>query len=468
MSDLVEYHKKVTAALLERLQWLEKSELPKLKEELRAFHTAFYSLYSILLKKRIINEDPYKQDVKVADIEVPETEPFPEAEKTARMTIRLAQYDNQLDFLVNFCQISVETLTVEKIKRLVGLVKYIDWTRFVMDGASGANTKAAAEMAAQARQGADSLSINIINGALNTLSRSAAAILECLKEASDYRRESYKMKLREKVSALMPPEEAAQIARVKKKFAAAMPGSPFYPDLAEEVIKEDYSEDGEKLRELVLKKLAGPGAAAKTEKAAKVPVSFKSILIEGLFAIGGAGSILADIVPKITWNAEVLENRRKSFWEKFRELLQQMLNTEPEPAVYEVQYTDAVKGEKINEKVNLGNLKAGMEHNIRTLQNISGRGAVLSKLENMEESQLISILEKTIRDIQSLHKTLSALDEFFKTAADKEDRDKVKGIKPELGSLKNAIINANHKRNDYAARKEEEEQFKRLGISPGP
>jgi hypothetical protein len=464
MAELSEYHQKLTEALRERRQWLEKSELPKLKEELRAFHTAFYSLYSLFLKRRIIDEDPYKQDVRVADIEVPDTSPFPETEKVARLSIRLAQYDNQLDFLVNFYQISFDTLTIEKIKRILALVKYIDWSHLLIDSNVTANTKAVIDMIAQAKQGADPLSINIINEALNNLHRTTGTILGCLKEAADYNREACKMEIREKVTGGMQPADAAQIAQVRKKFGAAMPGRPFYPDLAEEVIREDYSKDGEKLRELVLKKLAAPDTK---EKITKPQVSFKSILIEGLFAIGGAGAILAEIAPKMAENTGVLENRRKSLWEKIRNVIQQMLNKEPEPAIYEVEYVDAVQGIKVREKVNFGNLKNNMDHKIRTLQNISSRGVSLSKLEGMEETQLLGILERNIRDVQSLHKTLSALDEFFKAAVDKEDRDKVKGIKPELASMKNAIIRANHKRYEYSAQKEEEEQFKRLGIGSG-
>jgi hypothetical protein len=166
-------------------------------------------------------------------------------------------------------------------------------------------------------------------------------------------------------------------------------------------------------------------------------------------------------------NAEVLENRRKRFWEKVKKLIQQMVNKEPEPTIYEVEYVDSARGVKVKEKVNLSTLKNSMDQKIRTLQNISSRGVSLAKLEGMEEAQLLGILERNIRDVQSLHKILSALDDFFKAAVDKEDRDKVKGIKPELGSMKNAIINANHKRYDYSAQKEEEEQFKRLGIGSG-
>jgi hypothetical protein len=464
MVELAEYYQKVRDALGERQQWLEKSELPKLKEDFRGFHTAFYSIYSLFLKRRIINEDPYKQDVKVADIEVPEAGPFPETDKVAQLSIRLAQYDNQLDFLINFYQISLETFTIEKIKRILGLVKYIDWTHLVIDSNVTANTKAMIEMLSQAKKEADPLSMNIINEALNNLYRTTGAIMGYLKEVADYNREAYKMELREKMTGGMQPTGIPPMAQIKKKFGAVMVGKPFYPDLVNEVIQEDYSGEGEKLRELVLKKLAVPDTKAKI---AKPQVSFKAILIEGLFAIGGAGSTLAEIAPKVAENAEVLENRRKNFWGKVKKLLQQMLNREPEPTIYEVEYVDSARSVKVREKVNLGTLKSNMDQKIRTLQSISSRGGSLAKLEGIEEAQLLGILERNIRDIQSLHKTLSALDDFFKAAVDKEDRDKVKGIKPELGSMKNAIINANHKRYDYSAQKEEEEQFKRLGIGSG-
>jgi hypothetical protein len=465
MAELVEFYQKVSEALQERQQWLEKNELPKLKEEFRTFHTAFYSIYSLFLKRRIINEDPYKQDVNVADIEVPETEPFPETERVAKLSIRLSQFDNQLDFLVNFYQFSLETLPLEKIKRILGLLKYIDWAHFIIDSNVTPNTKAMVEMITVAKNGADPLSMSIINEALNNLHRTTGVILSTLKEVADYNREAYKMELRKKVTSVMQPAEASQIANIKKKMGAVMTGKPFYSDLAEEVIREDYSKDGEMLREQIMKKLAIPDSKPTLSKP---KVSFKAILIEGLFAIGGAGATLAEIVPKMEENIEVLETRRKGFWEKVKVLIQQMLHKEPDPIIYEVEYLDTVKGIKVKEKVNFNDLKNNMEHKIHTLQNISSRSANLSKLESVEETQLLGILEKNIRDVQSLHKTLSALDDFFKAAADKEDRDKIKGIKPELGSIKNAFIKANQKRYEYSDQKEEEEQFKRLGINSEP
>jgi hypothetical protein len=84
----------------------------------------------------------------------------------------------------------------------------------------------------------------------------------------------------------------------------------------------------------------------------------------------------------------------------------------------------------------------------------------------MGEDQIIAWLEKNIREVQSVHKTLTALDEYFKTEASRDERDRIKGIKPELSTIKNSILRANQMRHEYSAQKEEEEQMKRLGIKP--
>jgi hypothetical protein len=84
----------------------------------------------------------------------------------------------------------------------------------------------------------------------------------------------------------------------------------------------------------------------------------------------------------------------------------------------------------------------------------------------MTEEQITGYLDKNIKEVQALHRTLSALDDYFKANVVSEDRGKIKGIKPELSALKNTLVKANQLRYDYSAQKEEEEQMKRLGVTP--
>jgi len=463
MAEEGDYLKILDGALKERAEWLEKSELPKLKDELRMYHTGFASLYNLYLKKGLIHEDPYKQEAKIAEIEVPSATGFSDAERMEQLTQRLANYDNQLDFLVNFYPFNPDYLNLDRIKRILGLVRYIDWVNLSPDS-QNPMTKAVAEMTNQIKLGTEPLTMSVISESLVHLSKSFAPIMGYLKNLTDYRRELYKLELRD-VTGGMSKSDAANANQIKKAFLQAKSGTPFYPDLADEVIKEDTSPEGPTLRDDVLKKLK---VADNKPKAAKVEISFKSILIEGIQTLGGTAQTFADIAGKLDENEALLENKKKGFLQKLKKLLQQMLNKEPDPVIFNVEYMDPVKAVNVRERVNFSTFRGDLDRKIRTLTPMASRGSAASKLEAMQEEQLIGFLERNVRDIQSIHKTLTALDEFFKAEVDKEDRDKIKGIKPELGTIKNAILRANSKRHEYSAQKEEEEQLKRLGVGPGP
>jgi hypothetical protein len=456
------YPSSLSQALHARADWIEKSEMTKFKEELRTFQVSYAALYNIFLKKGLIHEDPYKQEARIGEIEVPNGSGFSEAERVEQMSIRLANYDNQLDFLVNFYQFNVEFLNLDRIKRILGLIKFVDWAHLSMDSPFPV-TKAMMELTISAKNGLDPLTLSLFNESLSKISRATGVIIGHLKALSDYHRESYKFDLRAALTGDMKPSEAT-VANIKKKFASAMPGRPFYPDLVEELIKEDYSADGPALREKVLKNLQVEEAKPKMEKQ---QVSFKQILIEGLHVIGNVGNTLQEILPKLDENEAIIANRRKSLWQRIRQLIRQIMGKAQDPFVIELTYMDAVRGTQKREKVNYTSFRADLEKRTRVLGSYAARGSVSQKLASMGEEQLTQILDRLIRDMQNTHRTLAAMDEFFKAEATDGEREKIKGIKPELGAMKNAIVRANQIRHEYSARKEEEEQMRKLGIAPG-
>jgi len=461
MVDNDDYPKILAEALRVRADILEKVELPKLKDELRSYHTGFASLYNLYLKKGLIHEDPYKQEAKIGELEVPSSSSFSEAERMDQLTRRLANYDNQLDFLVNFYQFSAEFLTMDRIKRILGLVKYIDWVQLSPDSQSPV-TRAVAEMTNQIKTGSDSLTMSVITESLSHLNKCFNPIMAHLRILTEYQREVYKLDLRD-VTAGLPQSEFANFPQLKKRVVQAKPGFPFYPDLVEEINKEDYSEEGPSLREAVLKKLQ---VAEAKPKVVKAQVSFKNILLEGIQNMGSTAPIFSEIIVKMDENQVVLQNKKQTFFAKLKRLMQQVFNKEPEPIIYDVEYIDPIKGLLVREKVNFYAFRGDLERKVRTLTPLASRGAGVSKLESIQEEQLVGFLERNIREVQSLHKTLGALDEFFKTAVDRVDREKIRGIKPELGTIKNAIVRANSRRYEYSAQKEEEEQLRRLGVNP--
>lgn len=453
-----EFQDALASAVEARGAWLEKNEFPKLKEECRNFHNSFSIIYNQLIQKRLIHEDPYKQEAKAGEIKVPAPIKA-EGDKTEQLTVNLSAYDNQLDFLVNFSQFSLDFLTNENIKRILALIKYIDWTKFSVD-TPNSTTKAVVDVTIQAKTGADPLALRVFGDALTAMDRSSAAIMGYLKTASNFNRELYKLELRQNLTGTMHAGEAA-LDNIKRKFTGAMPGRPFYPDLVNEVIKEDFTPGGEKIRETILKQLVIP---ENKPKIITKEVSFKSTLFDGFMILSAVSVSLGEIAAKFDENNLIFQNRKQSFLARLRVILRQMMSKEPEPVIYNIEYMDTAKGVPVKELINFTAFRGDIDRKIRSYNGLGGRGGVSARLEAMEEKQLLQLLERAIRDAQSIHKTLTGLDEYFKTEVPKESRDKIKGIKPELSAMKNAIIKANQRRHEYSAQMEEEEQLKKLGV----
>jgi hypothetical protein len=451
-------------ALSQRYAWLANSEIPKLRDSFRQFHMAYATVYGILVSKDAVTTDPYKNESKVSDLAMPEIGSLNEANKHDQFSLRMANFDNQLDYIVNFYMLAVDTLTQDKIKILVAMVKFIDWVHTTPDSPSQ-NTQAMANIITMVRQHPyDPLTAKNFTESLKKLENTSKEIIALLKEFSDYHREMYKATIREQITRNMSASEIT-LANIKKKFPVVFKGKPFYTELIEDLVKEDTSSDAPVLQKKVLKSLAVGDAAEDEKKKEKQPVSFKSYLIEGLNVMGSAGSTLEEILAKVEINHRLLQNKKKSLGEKIKELFAAIMNKESETFVYVCETADPNRnGSLVKEKIPYYHFRGELERKGKILRAIAVNGTAAAKLEVMDENQLVDLLERNIRELHVYHRQLSFFDDFFKAEIGTEDRGKVKGIKPELSTLTSAISKASAKKYDYIAAKEEAAQFKKLGI----
>jgi len=217
------------------------------------------------------------------------------------------------------------------------------------------------------------------------------------------------------------------------------------------------------LKEAVLRSLR---VAAESSKTTKPKVDYKAILLDGIRAIGLTSTVLTEVAQKIDENEMTLANEKKSIWTKIKQLLRSMMNSEPEAVIYELTFVDPIKATHTKEYLNLGQFRTDLDRKIKIFSGIGGQGQLLPKLRAMPEDQILGYLERAIRDVQNFYRILTALDDYFKSAA-KESRDRIKGIKPELSSVKNCLVKASQIQHEYSAAKEEAEQLKRLGANTG-
>lgn len=469
MEDVVAYTNRLEAALASKLERMDREDLKQLKDDFKLFQSAFLAIYNVLLKKGLISEDPYKYELKISEVTTPSESPFAESEKLDQMCIRLSQFESYLDFLNNYYQFSVDFLTMGRIKRLVSLTKYFSFTQF-SENSQHINTRYFAEIVALVRKGSDPLSTGIINEGLLQLDKASRKIFQTLKDLTLVHKERYKLELRRLATNDMRVDRDYAVThqdevtrRIRQRFSEVAGDKPFYPELAAEVLKEDYGSEGEALRDEILKRLE---VSDDKGKGPAVEHNFKGILIDGARVLIGVGFQLDDAVRKLEENQALLDAMDKSFMTKVKRALREMLGKRVEHVVHEVEYLDPVSSTRKNESIDFTEFCAEATKRAQGLvAMVSKTSAAYKRMEGSSEDMVYKFLSKSIEEFQGFHRKLSALDEFFQGAVtDPEIKGRTRSVKTELGSIKNAIIKANQKRHEYIAQKEELEQMKRLGI----
>jgi len=469
MEDSASYTARLEQALQAKTEQMDSTELKQLKDDFKLYQSAYQAIYNVLLRKGLISEDPYKYDLKISEVTTPSESPFAESDKLDQMCIRLSQFESYLDFLNNYYQFSVEFLTMGRIKRLAALTKYFAFTQFT-ENSQHINTRYFAEIVSLVKKGTDPLSTGIINEGLLQLEKTSRKIFQTLKDLTLLHKERYKLEIRKRAvnglgldrDQVITHQEDA-VRKVRQKLAESAPDQPLYPELVAEVFKEDFSTEGDSLRDEVMKRLQ---VAAEKSQDKSAERNFKAVLIEGTRVLIGVGFQLEDAVRKLEENQALLESMDKSFMTKVRKALREMLGKKREHVIHEVEYLDPVSSERKNEAIDFTTFCGEAAKRAQNLVSmVSKTSASFKRMEGSSEDLVYKFLSKSIEELQSYHRKLSALDEFFQGAIeDPEFKGRVRSVKIELGAIKNAIIKANQKRHEYIAQKEELEQMKRLGI----
>ena len=126
--------------------------------------------------------------------------------------------------------------------------------------------------------------------------------------------------------------------------------------------------------------------------------------------------------------------------------------------------TDQQSGSKTNQHIEVNAFLAQISKLSHVYGGIAAKGNEYNKINAAKEDDALIFLNRQIQENQKLFTTINALDEHFKSHVEVTQRPKVKGLKIDLSSYRNAIISANKKRGEYVSAKEEIEQMQKLGI----
>ena len=461
MEENKSFESQLQSMLVEKQRWYNEERLLELLEEFRLLHTCVRTIYDFFIKKSLLVEDPYRMDQRISDIEIPNTEPFGENEIQTVLSERFSKYETMLDFVCTYYRFSVEGLSLGKIKKLMDLNNSFYWEDISMNSAK-ANVKNLAIVINKAKVNNAGVALNMLTDSIDKCVKSSKNISRYLMDLSVFQREYYKGIVRkdiiegpnynkEKVKSV-----ESEIAEIKRLFVKVMGKKPFYNDLITEIANEDFNE------KKVLSKLEITERKASTKESKKVDT--REFLIGTVLSMGTFTPILIQLRAKLVDNFELLFFKKETLFTKFIAALKKALGIKNKEHVCEVKIIDQKTGSTRTEEVYVNDFLTEVEKKIKTFNVIVMKNAEYAKIVSAPEDSVLSFVNKQLSEVQSMFTTINALDTYFKNNVEGSNKIKVKGMKIDLDSFRNAIINVNKKRGEYISIREETEQLQKLGI----
>ena len=120
MSDNAEFETTLQVMLNKKQDWFNNTFLQEMLQQYRLVHTCVRNLYDVLVKKSLINQDPYRLDKRISDITVPDTSVFPESDNATQLGSRFSDYETMLDYICTYFRFTVDNITIPTTKKLFG------------------------------------------------------------------------------------------------------------------------------------------------------------------------------------------------------------------------------------------------------------------------------------------------------------------------------------------------------------
>lgn len=468
--EVENFREELQQALSKKQEWYNSECLQELLSQYRLLHSCVRNLYENFVKKSLIVPDPYRLDKKISGIVVPESTTFAESDIPNVFGSRFSDYETMLDFICTYFRFSTENLTLQNIKKLLDFNKVFEWDDLSMNN-SRMNTRALAITVNSAKNGVPSVVQSMINDSVAKSAQATQQIGRILNELGVFQRELYKGGLRKDLfdhpefnKAKANESAEYELAEIKRLYAKVYGKKPFYNDLVNEIIEEDHGPDKDRKQASVLEKLAIKSATKTPEKKKNGPDT-KEMLMQAIFALGAIAPTLIQLHAKLLENFNLLFQKKSSFFTKLLEAFKRAFHIKEKEKICQLPVKDAKTGVERIQKINVNEFLTDLVHKERIYNGIGMKAVEYQKISASNEESILLFLNKQISEMQSIFVIINSLDGHFKKEIETEFKTKVKGMQIELSALRNSIINANKKRGEYVAYKEEAEQMQKLGIS---
>lgn len=467
MSDNQTFFGALETAIAEKTENLNAKVLPGVLSNFQLLHTCVKNMYTMLVQRALIKPDPYKLEKKITEIVLPDESTYMENERSIVMGTRFSDYESMLEFVCTYYKFSTDRLDLAQTKRLLDLATCIDWRAFSINS-SKVNTRGLATLVNEAHVHAPQMVLSLISDSLNKSSTAVSAIYSGLTDLVNFKRESYKFEVRKKVlenpafDKTTLSSYSAELAEIKRLFPKLLDKKQYYAELIQEIAKEDCSPEKEQFRQQALSRLR---VTEKTVREVKQKVNTRAMLLDTVLSLSALAPQYEQIIAKIDSNHAVLISEHNGFFDKLKRALRQAFNLKAAQEEYELVIVNQKNEARTTKKIEYNTFFALLVRKQQFLQSFADtQGDEFRKIAAAAEETVLGFVNRQLADNWEILLQLNALDEYFKSQVAAADKDKIKGMKMELVTMKNTLVKTNQKRAEYVAVIEEKMQMEKLGI----
>jgi len=478
MEGSAEFLKRLEAALEVRRSRLSE-RAPLLKEAVRIYQQRFQTLFELFLRRSLIREDPYNYSQQPGELGAPSDQPFLDSDRLDEVSLRLDTLRKHLETIATTWKLDSSGLDLGRLKRLSAIVRYLPWAG-LSEQSQSPTAKVVAQFVNGIRMGTDRVHAVVAKDAVNQLAETQRGLAVLLAEFATFQRERWKADLRARVLPRVPLDRARPEAKREETLRAlrhavgeAMPGSPFYPELAGEVLDEELSPRAEELRGALLEALTRVEERASAPAPKREPPRpDRNALLDAVRLIARSEAEMQSALATLTVNVERLVGTPRGFSGFLHRLLTALAGRREKDRTVDVEYLDPDGTRR--ETVALAPFLESVKRKVELMASLGEEsGQAFARLAAAADDQLLEFVERQLSDLMVLHRRMGGVNAQLQAAPaagrSTGRRGEAKGIRIELSAIKNFLVKANQRMHDYTARLEELQQYQRseTGAEPG-
>jgi hypothetical protein len=328
------------------------------------------------------------------------------------------------------------------------------------------------------RMGTDRVTAVVVKDAVNQLAHSQRELAVLVSEFAGYQRERWKADLRGKALSKVPLERSKPEAKreetlraLRRAVAEGMPGSPFYPELAGEILDEELAPQAEELRARLLESLARTEEAVPAAAPMRAPPQpDRGALLDSVRLLARCEAEMQSALATLTVNAQRLEGPTHGLSGFFHRLLAALAGHLEKERTVEVEYVEQ-DGTR-HETVALAPFIESVKRKVQLMGSLGDETSqAFSRLAAAPDEQLLEFVERQLADLMLMHRRMGGVNARLQAAIpagrSADRRGEARGIRLELAAVKNFLVKANLRLHEYTTCLEELQQYQRFGAGPG-